>query len=76
MSKPDLGKLIKIGAGIGKIFAPGAVGSVLDVVTENIDDDDDPKNETSLKEMAETIDHQSRAILALHERLKKVEARQ
>lgn len=76
MKKIDLGKLLKIGLGVGKTLAPGAVGSVLDVVSANIDDKADPANESALKNLAETDDAQNKAILALHERLKILEAKE
>lgn len=73
MSK--LGKFKEIfaigSAAAAKPFVPGAAGSVLDAVTKGIADKGDPKNEQVLKDMAAHNDEQDRAILALHERLKK-----
>ena len=73
MKKPDLSDILHIGLGIGKALAPGSVGSILDVVSDGIDDKNDPANEGALKNLAETDDAQNKAILAMHERLKKVE---
>lgn len=72
----DIFKTVKIGAGIAKPFVPGAIGTALDVVTKNIPDEKDPQNTQSLLTLAENDDEQTAAILALHERVKKLEERQ
>ena len=69
----DILKVVKIGAGVGSAIAPGAVGSVLSKVTESIDDPEDKHNEEGLKTVAQMDDEQNQAILALHERVKKLE---
>ena len=69
----DIFKIVKVGTAISKPFVPGAVGSVLDEVTKSIEDKGDPQNEGALKTMAEVNDQQTEAILALHERVRKLE---
>lgn len=71
----DMLKAVKIGTSVGKVFLPGGVGKVLDVVNESIGDKNDPQNEGALKVLAEVNDEQTEAILALHERVKKLEGR-
>lgn len=74
MSK--LSDIIKIGTGIGKQFAPPAVGGILDAVTKSIADKGDPQNEGALKVLANRCDELEQAVLALHGRLKAVEGKQ
>ena len=76
----DILKGVKVGTEIGKIFVPGGVGKILDVVNKSISDKDDPANETALKALAaenakqaEQIAELTQAVLALHERVKKLE---
>lgn len=76
----DILKGVKVGTEIGKIFAPGGVGKILDVVNRSIADNDDPANESALKALAaenakqaEQIAELTQAVLALHERVKKLE---
>lgn len=69
----DIFKAIKIGTSVGSMVAPGGVGKILDVVNKSIADKEDPNNETALKTLAEVNDEQTQAILALHERVKKLE---
>lgn len=75
MGSLKLRDLLKIGTGVGKVFLPGAAGSVLDAVNKNISDTSDPANEAALRKLAETNDEQTAAILALHARLEKLESR-
>lgn len=85
MGKFDFNKfrdILKIGTGIGKQFAPGAVGSILDVVNKGLNDKNDPANEEAIKALAvdndsqnEQINSMTAAILALHERIKKLESK-
>lgn len=67
--------IIKMGTGIGKVFLPGAAGSVLDAVNKSISDTSDPANVNALRELARVNDEQSAAILVLHERITKLEAK-
>lgn len=67
--------IFKIGSGVAKVFVPGGVGKVLDVVNAGLNDDNDPANTESLKALAADNDEQTQAILALHERVKALEAR-
>lgn len=71
----DILAIVKIGTGIGKVFVPGAVGSVLDAVNKSIANDEDPANEEALKTLGSVNDEQTQAILALHERVKALEAK-
>lgn len=71
----DILKAIKIGTSVGKAVLPGGAGKVLDVVSKSIADPNDPGNEAALTALAETNDQQTEAILALHERVKKLEGR-
>lgn len=79
MSKFDsILKAVKIGGGIGKVFLPGAAGSVLSVVTDAIDQHSDKPSEASkdaLTALARDNDEQTAALLALHERVKALEAK-
>lgn len=65
--------IFKVGSGVAKIFVPGSVGSILDAVNKGIDDTDDPANAEAIKALAADNDEQTAAILALHERVKKLE---
>lgn len=78
----DILKAVKIGTSVGSVVLPGGVGKILDAVNKSIDDKDDPNNETALKALAEENSRQSseikeltEAVLALHERVKKLEGR-
>lgn len=72
----DIFKAVKIGTSIGSVVLPGGVGKVLDVVTKSIDEKDTSTSlADALKEMAAINDQQTEAILALHERVKKLEAK-
>jgi hypothetical protein len=73
VKKRDIFKIVKIGTGIAKVFVPGGVGKILDVVNDNIEDESDPANTESLKALAEVNDEQTEAIFALHTRLKTLE---
>lgn len=73
-------KGVKIGVDIGKVFVPGGAGKILDVVSKSIGDPGDPANESALKALAaenakqaEQIAELTQAVLALHERVKKLE---
>jgi len=68
--------IFKIGSGVAKVFVPGGVGKVLDVVNQGLDNDDASiANADALKALAADNDEQTQAILALHERLKILEAK-
>ncbi len=76
----DILKVVKVGTAIASPFIPGAAGDILKKVTASIDDVDDVHNEGASKVLAEQVEIQrgqieelTKAILALHERLKKVE---
>jgi hypothetical protein len=72
MSKFDsILKAVKIGSGVAKVFVPGAVGKVLDEVNKNLESD--PTNTKAIEALAKDNDEQTQAILALHERVKKLE---
>lgn len=72
----DIFKSVKVGVDVGKVFAPGGVGKVLDVVSKGLDEKDDSTSlAEALKQMADVNDQQTQAILALHERVKKLEAK-
>jgi hypothetical protein len=68
MSK--LKDILRIGTAVAGTFAPGAVGSVLSIVSKNILDDKDPHNEAGLKALAKKVDELEQAVLILHERTK------
>lgn len=65
--------LLKIGTGVGKVVLPKPAGSILDAVNNSINDESDPANSQGLRELARVNDEQTEAILALHERLKRLE---
>jgi hypothetical protein len=75
--KSKFREILKIGSAVAKPFVPGSVGSILDAVNGHLD----PKTgkgtdvEKALQTLAEDNDAQSEAILALHERVKKLEAK-
>ena len=78
----DILKGVKIGTEVGKVFVPGGAGKILDVVNKSIDDNDDPANADALKalaavnkEQSEQIAELTQAVLALHERVKKLEGK-
>lgn len=81
MSKFDsILKAVKIGSGVAKVFVPGAVGKVLDEVNKGLEDKNDPANEAAIKALANKVveleadnNEQTQAILALHERVKRLE---
>lgn len=76
MSKFDsILKAVKIGSGVAKVFVPGAAGSVLDAVNKGLDNASDPATAELLKTIAKDNDEQTQAILALHERVKKLEGK-
>lgn len=76
MSKFDnILKAVKVGSGVGKLFVPGSVGKILDVVNKGIADTSDPANEAAIKALATELAEHEKAILALHERVKALEAR-
>ncbi len=72
MSKFDsILKAVKIGSGVAKVFVPGAVGKVLDEVNKNLESD--PTNTKAIEALAKDNDDQTAAIMALHERVKRLE---
>jgi hypothetical protein len=71
----DILKVVKVGLPVAKVFVPGGVGQVLDVVNKSIADDSDPANEEALRTLAKVNDEQTEAILALHARVKKLEGK-
>lgn len=74
MSKFDsILKAVKIGSGVAKVFVPGAVGKVLDEVNKNLESD--PTNTKAIEALAKDNDDQTAALLALHERVKRLEAK-
>jgi hypothetical protein len=75
IKKRDIFKAVTIGVDVGKLFVPGAAGKVLDVVSKSIADKNDPTNAEGLKAVAEVNDQQTEAILALHERVRKLEGK-
>jgi hypothetical protein len=68
-------EILAIGSAVAKPFVPGGVGSVLDAVNKGINDKKDPLNVEVLRKLAADNDEQTAAILALHERVKKLEAK-
>lgn len=68
-------KILKIGSTVARPFIPGGVGTILDVVTANIEDKSDLTNNEGLKTVAGNVDDLAQAILALHERVKVLEAK-
>lgn len=75
MSNGKLKEIFKIGSGVAKIFVPGSVGSVLDVVNKSLSDKDDPANADAIKALAGHIEELTQAVLVLHERVKKLESK-
>lgn len=71
----DILKIVKVGTAVGKVFVPPAVGKVLDIVTNSIQNDEDPANEEALIALAKINDEQTEAILALHARVAKLEGK-
>ncbi|MEO7538876.1 MAG: hypothetical protein ABIV21_02530 [Pyrinomonadaceae bacterium] len=69
--------ILKIGAGVARPFAPGAVGSILDVVNATLDKGDaSPTSAGALQELAAHVDETGEAILVLHRRIEKLEINQ
>jgi hypothetical protein len=66
--------ILKIATPIAKPFVPGAAGTILDQVNGILNDPKQP-NEDAVKALAARVDEynneQDKAILALHDRLKK-----
>jgi hypothetical protein len=62
----DIVKGVRIGSEIGKMFLPGAAGSILDKVNKVIGDNGDPKNEAALRHLAD-VDDQLVQVLKEHE---------
>ena len=75
MSKPSLKDLLKIGLGVGSMFAPGAAKPILDLVNKSIGDDSDPANVAALRTLAQANEDEDAAIRVLHERLSRCEAK-
>lgn len=79
MSKFDKFKeILSIGSAVAKPFVPGAAGTALSAVTAAINAHPDKPSDASaaaLKKLAEDNDEQTAAILALHERVKVLEAK-
>jgi hypothetical protein len=72
-------EIFGIGSAIAKPFVPGAAGSILDAVTKGLDSTGNPasgKTADAIKQLAADNDEQTQAILALHERIKILEAKQ
>lgn len=66
--------ILKIGSGIAKPFAPGAVGSILDVVSTTLDKGGASMASTNaVKELAAHVDELGEAILVLHKRIETLE---
>lgn len=73
MSKfSTIAKIIKSSAPIAEAFLPGSAGGILDKVVKGIDS---PKvdNGVVIKGMAADIENLTAAVLAMNERLEKVE---
>lgn len=71
-------EIIAAAAPIAKPFVPGAAGSVLDIVTKTIAEHQSPPSGASAEAFAKLsaiVDEQTAAILALHERVKVLEAK-
>lgn len=49
-----IGKFLKLGSNVAKVFLPGGAGVIIDIVNQSIDDKGDPNNEAALKALAET----------------------
>lgn len=76
MSKFDKFKeIFKVGSAVSRPFVPGGVGSILDAVNKGLADKDDPANAQAITDLARDNDEQTQAILALHERVKALEAK-
>lgn len=75
MSKPDIKSIIKMGIGIGGLFAHGAVRPILDIVKTGIDDTSDPNNEEVLKHLGESIDQLVEVAKNQEARLRKLEGK-
>jgi hypothetical protein len=59
---------------IAKVFVPGAAGSILDQVAGGLNGSS-PASADAIKQLAADNDSQTAAIMAIHERLKVVEAK-
>lgn len=68
--------ILAIGSEVAKPFVPGGVGKVLDAVNGHLNKGGaSPASAESLKQIAADNDEQTQAILALHERVKALEAK-
>jgi hypothetical protein len=69
-------EILAIGSAVAKPFVPGQVGSVLDAVNGHLNKGgiNGPLPD-ALKNLAADNDEQTQAILALHERVKVLEAK-
>jgi hypothetical protein len=78
MSKFDKFKeILNIGSAVAKPFVPGAAGTALSAVTAALNAHPERPSDASadaIKKLAADNDEQTAAILALHERVKKLEA--
>lgn len=68
--------ILAIGSAVAKPFVPGGVGKVLDEVNDTLGSRRvSPASADAIKQLAADNDEQTQAILALHERVKALEAR-
>lgn len=71
-------EILSIGSAVAKPFVPGAAGTALSAVTDALNSHPEkppPAIDDALKKLAADNDEQTAAILALHERIKKLEAK-
>jgi hypothetical protein len=70
-------EILSIGSAVAKPFVPGSVGKVLDAVNGQLEKGGaSAASSDAIKQLAADNDEQTAAILALHERVKALEAKQ
>ena len=70
-------EIFAIAAPIAKPFVPGAAGSVLDAINKGLNNGGASNaSAEALRKLAADNDEQTQAIIALHERVKALEAKQ
>ena len=69
-------EIFNIASTVAKPFVPGGANSVLDAVNNGLNKGNpSPASADAIKKLAQDNDEQTQAILALHERVKALEAK-